>query len=68
MIRKALRWESLFELQYKELVHKISQIFNIVSKRIEETGLKLVFAEALGELINIINLLLNSQPNWVLQG
>lgn len=68
MIRKALKWEELFQPQFRNLVDKISQLFSIMSKRIEQIGLKLVYAEALSELINIINILLNSNPNWVLEG
>lgn len=68
MIRKALKWDDLFESEFEKLALKVSQIFKIIDERIKQYGLTLVMAEVLSELINITNILLNSHPNWITEG
>jgi hypothetical protein len=66
MIRKALRWNDMFEDQSSFLVQKLEQIYETLNERIEAGGLTLVYAETLSELINITNIMVNSNPSWIL--
>ena len=68
MIRKALKWDDLFEPEFHKLAQKLSKIFKIISERISQYGLSLVMAETLSELINITNILLNTHPSWIVEG
>jgi hypothetical protein len=66
MIRKALRWNDMFEDQASFLVQKLEQIYEALNERIKADGLTLVYAETLSELINITNIMVNSNPSWIL--
>ena len=68
MIRKALKWDEIFKPQYSHLMTQLEVIFTTLNERILEFGFSLIQAETLSELINIINILINTHPEWLTEG
>jgi hypothetical protein len=65
MIRKALKWEEVMSKKYAYIIEKLIQYFELVLEKIREKEFKLSVAEAMSEMINISNILLNIYPDWI---